>query len=236
MAIADIIPPHEFPALREAVLGYSGPAREMRQGDAITRRMAVDAAMFDAIPALRELLDRADIKALFHYVASYRITPLHYIQTIVSKVGGNEPDPQETLHADSFHSSLKAWLFFNPVNANEGPFTYVPGSHRLTPERLAWERARSLADPRVVDRLSARGSPRIAESQLESLRLPSSRGWPFLPTRWWWPIPWASTVAAPRGGRVSGWNCGPMPDAIPTSPGLAAIRAACPELPSGGWA
>ncbi len=85
VAIADIIPPHEFPALREAVLGYSGPAREMRQGDAITRRMAVDAAMFDAIPALRELLDRADIKALFHYVASYRITPLHYIQTIVSK-------------------------------------------------------------------------------------------------------------------------------------------------------
>lgn len=176
VAIADVIPPHAFPALREAVLGYSGPAREMRQGDAITRRMAVDAAMFDAIPALRELLDRADIKALFHYVASYRITPLHYIQTIVSKVGGNEPDPQETLHADSFHSSLKAWLFFNPVNADEGPFTYVPGSHRLTPERLAWERARSVADPRAVDRLSARGSPRIAESQLESLRLPSSRG------------------------------------------------------------
>lgn len=176
VAIADIVPPQEFAALREAVLGYVGPAREMRQGDAITRRMAIDPAMLNAIPALRGLLQRDDITALFHYVASYRITPLHYIQTIVSKVGGNERDPQETLHADSFHSSLKAWLFFNPVNEADGPFTFVPGSHCFTPERLDWERARSLADPRAIDRLSARGSPRIADDQLPALGLPPARG------------------------------------------------------------
>ncbi len=176
VAIPDIVPPQEFAALREAVLGYVGPAREMRQGDAITRRMAIDPAMLTAIPGLRRLLQRDDITALFHYVASYRITPLHYIQTIVSKVGGNEPDPQETLHADSFHSSLKAWLFFNPVSEADGPFTFVPGSHRFTPERLDWERERSLADPRAINRLSARGSPRIADDQLPGLGLPPARG------------------------------------------------------------
>lgn len=175
VAITDIVPPQEFAALRDAVLGYVGPAREMRQGDAITRRMAVDPAMLDAVPGLRRLLQRDDIIALFHYVASYRITPLHYIQTIVSKVGGNEPDPQETLHADSFHASLKAWLFFNPVNEADGPFTFVPGSHRFTPERLGWERERSLADPRAIDRLSARGSPRIGADRLASLGLPQPR-------------------------------------------------------------
>lgn len=175
VAIPDIVPPEEFAALREAVLGYRGPAREMRQGDAITRRMAVDPAMLDTIPALRRLLAREDIVALFHYVASYRITPLHYIQTIVSKAGGNEPDPQETLHADSFHSSLKAWLFFNPVALEDGPFTYVPGSHRFTLERLAWERGRSLADPKAIDRLSARGSPRIGERDLAAMKLPAAR-------------------------------------------------------------
>lgn len=175
VAIPDIVPPAEFAALREALLAYRGPAREMRQGDAITRRMAIDPPMLDAVPALRRLLAREDIVALFHYVASYRIAPLHYIQTIVSKAGGNEPDPQETLHADSFHSSLKAWLFLNPVSEEDGPFTYVPGSHRFTPERLAWERGRSLADPKAIDRLSARGSPRIGERDLAVMQLPAAR-------------------------------------------------------------
>ncbi len=175
VAITDVVPPEEFAALRDAILSYVGPAREMRQGDAITRRMAVDPAMLKAVPGLRHLLQRDDITALFHYVASFRVTPLHYIQTIVSKVGGNEPDPQETLHADSFHSSLKAWLFFNPVSEGGGPFTYVPGSHLFTPKRLAWERERSLADHRAIDRLSARGSPRIDEDSLATLGLPRPR-------------------------------------------------------------
>jgi hypothetical protein len=175
IAISDIVPPDQFAALREAVLSYHGPAREMRQGDAVTRRMAIDPDMLRAIPMLRRLLEREDIRALFHYVASYRITPLHYVQTIVSKAGGNEPDPQEVLHADSFHSSLKAWLFLNPVTLEDGPFTYVPGSHRFTPERLAWEHERSLADPYAIDRLSARGSPRIGERELAAMKLPSAK-------------------------------------------------------------
>ncbi|TAD77886.1 MAG: phytanoyl-CoA dioxygenase [Sphingomonadales bacterium] len=175
VAIPDIVPPDQFAALRDAVLGYCGPAREIQQGDAITRRLAVDPDMLQAIPALRRLLQREDIAALFHYVAGYRIEPLHYIQTIVSKVGGNEPDPQETLHADSFHSSMKAWLFFNAVGVENGPFTYVPGSHRFTPERLAWERDRSLKDPQAIDRLSARGSPRVDSRDLAAMRLPEPR-------------------------------------------------------------
>ncbi len=170
VTIPDIVPPGEFPALREAMLAYRGPAREMRQGDAITRRMAIDPAMLAAIPALRALLEREDVTALFHYVAGFRTTPLHYVQTIVSNPSG-DPDPQEMLHADTFHSSLKAWLFLNPVAVDEGPFTYVRGSHRFTPERLDWERRRSLADPRAIDRLSARGSPRVSAAELAAMKL-----------------------------------------------------------------
>lgn len=176
VAIRDVVPPQDFAALREAILGYEGPAREMRQGDAITRRMAIDPAMLAAIPALGRLLARPDIVALLHYVAGFRTTPLHYVQTIVSHVDGNEPDPQETIHADSFHSSLKSWLFLNDVAADEGPFTYVRGSHRFTPERLAWERQRSLADPKAIDRLSARGSPRVTAEDLKAMNLPEPEG------------------------------------------------------------
>lgn len=171
VVVRDVVPPEQFPGLRKALLAYEAPTREMRQGDAITRRMAIDAKMLGAIPALRSLLGRKDIRALFNYVASYRIAPLHYVQTIVSHVGGNEPDPQESVHADSFHASMKAWLFLNPVEKEEGPFTYVRGSHRFDAARLGWEHARSLRDPKTIDRLSARGSPRVQPDELTAMGL-----------------------------------------------------------------
>lgn len=176
VVIHDVLPPHEFTAMRDAILSYRGPAREMRQGDAITRRLAVDPAMLHRVPLLDALLQRQDLNALFHYVASFRTTPLHYIQTIVSHEGEVETDPQEALHADSFHSSLKAWLFLNPVAAHEGPFTYVRGSHRLTRERLDWEHRRSLRNPHAIDRLSARGSPRVNSQDLADMNLPEPEG------------------------------------------------------------
>lgn len=171
VVIENVIPPEDFATLREGVLGREWEAREMRQGDAITRRIAVDPAMLETVPELTRLLARKDVNALFHYVASYRTTPLHYIQTIVSKAGGEEPDPQETLHADSFHASMKAWLFLRPVAVEDGPFTYARGSHRFTPERIEWEHRRSLRDPGTIDRLSARGSPRVDEAGLAAMKL-----------------------------------------------------------------
>ena len=175
VVIPQIIPAEDFLELREAILSYEGPAREMQQGDAITRRLAIDPVMLKTIPALKGLLARKDIVALFHYVASFRTTPLHYIQTIVSKIDAPDQDPQEALHADSFHSSLKSWLFLNSVSLEQGPFTYVPGSHRFTPERIAWEYRRSLADPKGIDRLSARGSPRVCCADLAAMNLPAAR-------------------------------------------------------------
>jgi hypothetical protein len=169
VVVENAIAPEDFAALRKALLDTRWDAREMQQGDAITRRIAVDGPMLGAVPGLAEFLGRKDINALFHYVASYRTTPLHYIQTIVSRNAGDGPDPQETVHADSFHSSMKAWLFLRPVAVEDGPFTYVRGSHRFTPQRIEWEHHRSLLDPASIDRLSARGSPRIDDAGLAAM-------------------------------------------------------------------
>lgn len=171
VVIENVVPEADFAAIRQIILETEWPAREMRQGDAITRRIAIDGPMLEASPALKHLLDRKDLNALFHYVASFRTTPLHYVQTIVSNCGGDDPDPQESIHADSFHSSMKAWLFLNPVAVEDGPFTYVRGSHRFTPERVEWEYRRSLADPTTIDRLSARGSPRADDADLAKMKL-----------------------------------------------------------------
>ncbi|MBV7266333.1 phytanoyl-CoA dioxygenase family protein [Erythrobacter ani] len=181
VVVKNVVPEDDFAALRAAILETEWPAREMRQGDAITRRIAIDPDMLAEVPALKRLLRRKDINALFHYVASFRTTPLHYIQTIVSRSGDEGPDPQQEVHADSFHASMKAWLFLNRVTEDDGPFTYVPGSHRFTQERLDWEHQRSLRDPQSIDRLSARGSPRVDNASLAEMNLGKAEPLPLPP-------------------------------------------------------
>jgi hypothetical protein len=70
---------------------------------------------------------------------------------------------------------MKAWYFLEDVADDEGPLTYVPGSHRLTPARLAWERDMSLRAPDGLDRLSSRGSFRIENKDLAALGLGPAR-------------------------------------------------------------
>src|SRR5262249_1185742 len=53
-------------------------------------------------------------------------------------------------------------------------FVYVPGSHRLTPERLAWEKQRSIGAAQS-DRMSARGSLRVLPEELAGLGLPAPK-------------------------------------------------------------
>lgn len=171
VAIADFLAAEDFAALRAAILDHQAPAREMQQGDAVTRRIAVDPDFLRAVPAMRGLLDQRLFRALQRYASSFAIEPLHYVQTILTHRADGAEDPQLALHADTFHPTMKAWLFLNDVGPDEGPFTYVAGSHRLTPERLAWERARSLTDAAQLDRLSARGSLRIEPDELASIGL-----------------------------------------------------------------
>lgn len=171
----DFLPPALFARLRDAILTRSAPAREMLQGDAITRRFAVDPAFLDTVPEMRTLLADPVWRGLNRYAGSFDSEPLIYVQSILSHVRTADPDPQTHLHADTFHPTVKAWLFLTDVAADEGPFVYVPGSHRLTPERLAWEQAASLKAPGGLDRLSARGSLRIGRDELPHLGLSAPR-------------------------------------------------------------
>ena len=170
--VPDFLPAGQFAALREAVLARASPAREMVQGDAVTRRIAIDADMLRDIPALRTLLRMPRWTRLMHYVAGFRVEPLYYIQTILTHRFDAPADPQTHLHADTFHPTMKAWYFLTDVAVEDGPLTYVPGSHRLTAERLDWEHEKALAAPEGVDRLSARGSMRIEPEELPRLGLP----------------------------------------------------------------
>ncbi len=172
VCIPDFLPPEIFASLQQGVQDWQGPAREMVQGDTITRRYAIDPAAVHAVPALAAFREDRRWRGLARYISSFDIEPLLYVQSILSHRYAAPSDPQTSLHADTFHPSMKAWLFLHDVLPEDGPLTYVPGSHRLTPERLAWERRRSLEVRDSGDFLSARGSFRIERSELSGLGLP----------------------------------------------------------------
>ena len=169
--VPDLLPAAEFAQLRESLLETPLDTRAHQQGDTITRRVAVGPAVRRRFPALAALIDSPRWRGILSYVASSRAEPLYYIQTIVGGLESPLPDPQVHLHSDTFHPSMKAWLFLTDVADDGRPLTYVAGSHRMTPEREAWERNKVLKID-TADRLSQRGSLRIETEELALLGLP----------------------------------------------------------------
>lgn len=119
----DFLPPETFAALRDQLREWAGPAREMVQGDTVTRRYAVDPAMLREVPAIRAFVRDPRWQSLARYIASFDVEPLLYLQSILSRRHDAAPDPQTNIHADTFHPSMKAWLFLEDVAADDGPLT-----------------------------------------------------------------------------------------------------------------
>ena len=171
----NFLPAAEFAALLGQLQAYRGPLREIAEGDTILRKIALGPEALAALPALGTLLRSPQWRGLIRYIGSRDAEPVVWIQSILRHALDGPPDPQTALHADTFHPTVKAWLFLTDVAADAGPFTYVPGSHRLTPQRLAWERRMSLAAPRSPDGEIRQGSFRIDPDELPGLGLPEPR-------------------------------------------------------------
>lgn len=162
-----------FQKVRDEVMAVRAPAYEMREGDAITRRIAVTPEILKSCPALKALLTSKEYQGPIRYVGSFDTAPYLYIQTIYTHVNGdtNAPDPQNDLHMDTFHSTVKAWLWLDDVDEAMGPFAYVFGSHKVDQRRLAWHKRRSV--------LASTGGPsggsfRVSEAERTHLRLPEA--------------------------------------------------------------
>ncbi|MCQ9155105.1 phytanoyl-CoA dioxygenase family protein [Acidomonas methanolica] len=199
--VRDVLPPDEFARLVEEVRRYRGPARETTQGDTITRRLALDPAALTAMPSVRRFLDLSLWRRLLRLVGSQDAEPICYLQTILLQAVPGDPDPQTALHADTFHPTVKAWFALTDVAEDGGPFTYVPGSHRITPGREAWEKRMSLVASRGADRLTGRGSFRVREEDLADMGYPPPRALA---------VPANSLIVADTGGfHARGPSAGP---------------------------
>lgn len=172
----DYLPEGEFEKLRAEILDRDWDVREMRQGRTVTRRVFLDSATLgEKSPALARFMSRSDLTALMRFAGATGGQPVTSIQCIFANQGVGADDPQCAVHADTFHPTSKGWFFLHDVGPDGGPPFYVPGSHVLTPQRLEWERAQSIAASHHALRDHAEGSFRISRDDLKSLGLPQPR-------------------------------------------------------------
>lgn len=169
LIIEDFLPEEEFAAFEREVRAYRGPAWEMIQGDTLTQRVFLDEVSLRKLPMTRQVLEARRYQRLLSYTGSTLAKPQILIQRIANGYAGGHPDPQKTLHVDTFHPTMKAWLFVDDVSEDRGPFTYVPGSHRLTWRRLRWEYRQSLKARESENSHVRSGSFRLHDEDLKEL-------------------------------------------------------------------
>ena len=173
VALPDFLPPDEFAALKtEALALAAGEPRRIQEGDTKTELVLLDDAALASSPALRRLVRDKRFLGAANYIGSRLKHPFCQLQVLRRDLEANQSDPQKSLHSDTFHPTLKGWLFLDDVDEARGPFCYVPGSHRLTGKRLAWERRQSLTARRSPDEHISAGSFRAGPDDLKAMGLP----------------------------------------------------------------
>ncbi|MCK7613525.1 phytanoyl-CoA dioxygenase family protein [Roseibium sediminicola] len=169
----NVLPEEQLAGLRREIETTRFDAWDMRQGNSVTRFIPLPPKVLRNLPHLRAAVWSKPLQNGLRYVGSTNGDPLIYLHIVLTNPDGKrKADPQTAFHSDTFHQTAKCWLFLYDIDDAEGPFTYIPGSHRLTPERLAWEREQSLTASTDKNRLHARGSFRLPANELSRLNYP----------------------------------------------------------------
>lgn len=168
----NFLPPDFFAQLEQEIRSYRGEIRECAQGDTLNHRTLLDPDALEALPVTRRLMALPELRRLLRYTAGHLRMPLCHIEQLHN--GAREDhntDPQKDLHTDTFHPTMKFWLFLDDVDEQNGPFTYVPGSNRLTLRRLSHEYQLSRIAAKHNDTYTARGSFRFNAADRKKLGL-----------------------------------------------------------------
>jgi len=174
--VPDFLDKKTLQNIRAEVAAYDGEVRQMTQGNTATQRILLDDAALEGRPALTSATENKHFLDLLAYGGATAIRPMLYIQRIRNGFISGKADPQKTMHADTFHPTMKAWLFLEDVEVEDGPFTYVRGSNRLSWKRFKWEYRRSCVAANIGDGYSEKGSFRAGPEDLEAMGLPAPEG------------------------------------------------------------
>ncbi len=169
LMIPDFLPAGEFARLRQEIVQFPGDLRRMVQGDTQTYQGLIDAETSESMPTTRKLLSDKYFLSLMMYCGNVLKHPMFFSHCVKNGTHAAEADPQKSFHSDTFHPTMKAWLFLDDVDETNGPFVYVPGSHRPSVRRLSWEYRNSVKGPELENRYARRGSLRISADELRNL-------------------------------------------------------------------
>lgn len=155
------LPEDAYQALVSEVRNGRGEVRQCIQGNAQTRRMLLAPEVLENMPHTRALMNDPAFRRLMRFCAGHMRLPICHAERVMNGVTDDVPDPQTSLHVDTFQPTMKFWLYLEEVSDLNGPFVFVPGSNRLSQERLSWEYRMSQQAREHADRYTARGSFRV---------------------------------------------------------------------------
>lgn len=170
----NFLPETSFHGLKKSVKSYHGPALEAQQGDTSTWRVLINRALISTQPTFSCVKNNKAFKKLWRYTAARNETPFLYIQQIRHKNlpdASMKSDPQKVVHSDTFHPTMKCWLFLEDVPLEKGPFNFVVGSQKLTLKRLKWEYKKSITAAKSDNRYASKGSFRATTEDLTEMGL-----------------------------------------------------------------
>jgi hypothetical protein len=171
----NFLPEADFIALKQELCSYNGAIRETVEGNTLTQRVFLNKAVLPQLPECQRFIHNDLLTHLMRYCSSKNRLPLFYVENLkFHSVPSCLTDPQQDFHTDTFHPCVKSWLFMDEVNEDNGPHIYIPGSQRLTWQRLRWEYQQSLiASKPATDNETGRywdGSFRVGVKDLEFLQ------------------------------------------------------------------
>lgn len=174
LLIENFLPQKIFDSLNEEVRGMQDvEVRQCIQGDTLTQRVLLNEEVLESAPVCQQLVNNAEFLDRMKYTSARNNSPIFYVQNVKSNARDADADPQRILHSDTFHATMKAWLFLDEVGDHNGPFTYVTGSHKLTWKRIKWEYKKSIEGSSQANSYGSRGSLRVADDELEAMGMPA---------------------------------------------------------------
>lgn len=175
----DFLPAQQFEALAAELARYEGEIREIVEGDTETQRLFLTGEARRTLPECERLTRYPVLDRLLRYTSSKNRPPFFFVENVRQHArGGGRTDPQKDFHVDTFHPCVKAWIYLDDVTRGNGPFVYVPRSHKLTWARIKWEYRESLVASVTKKPGELRywdGSFRIAEQDRQKMGLPEPR-------------------------------------------------------------
>ncbi len=167
------LPEDEFAYLEKESRIFDEEIREARQGDTLTHRAVLSPDILTRYPIMEGILFSKSFQRLARFTSGHLRDPLYYLEEIKNQYCKGHLDPQKMFHHDTFHPSMKCWLFIDDVAENSGAFTFIPQSHRLNWKRIKWEYKMSITAKGAKNKITARGSTRYSDDDLVELDLPA---------------------------------------------------------------